>query len=214
MLENPAEQKREPRPDPLIALDEAFQRAMRENRLLAPPDDSARTNLQKMIQADSDDARTAAARDLYITELLARSKQALEALDTDAARTWIDAAALVAIDQGRIVEARIALNDRLIAMESANPVPASDFEIVEYVAPEYPRLAANRGLEGWVDLEFTVAADGTTRDIVVADASQERYFRDEAIAAVRQWRFKPRIYMGQAIDQHTFTRLRFVLTEQ
>jgi TonB family protein len=204
----------EPPPDPLIAVDAAFTNAMRENRVLTPPNDNARAHLQQMIRLGPTDARTDAARSLYVGELLARSKQALEALDPDAAGTWIDAAAEVAIDQTAILDARIALNQRLIAMESANPVPASEFKLLNYVPPEYPRAASTRGLEGWVDVEFTVAANGTTSDIVVADASHEHYFRDEAIAAVREWRFEPRVFMGQSIDQRTYTRLRFVLANE
>jgi TonB family protein len=209
-----ADKPSEPPPDPLVAVDAAFTKAMHENRLLTPPNDNARAHLQQMIRLNPTDGRTDAARALYVGELLARSKQALEALDPDAAGTWIDAAAEVAIDQTAILDARIALNERLIAMESATPVPASDFELVDYVPPEYPRGASTRGLEGWVDVEFTVAANGTTRDIVVADASHERYFREEAIAAVREWRFEPRIFKGQSIDQRAYTRLRFVLANE
>jgi protein TonB len=86
-------------------------------------------------------------------------------------------------------------------------------KIVDYVAPTYPRYAATRGIEGWVDLEFTVARNGATKDIEVGDASHERYFRDEAVEAVQQWRFEPRVFMDQPIDQRTFTRLRFVLAQ-
>lgn len=207
------EEDTEPKPDPLVALNESFELAMRENRLLTPPEDNARLHLEKMIQTKPNDALTAAARDLFITELLARSKQALEAIDTDAARTWIDAAAPVAIDQSAIVAARSAVDDRLIAMESANPIPISDLKVVNYVAPTYPRVAAARGIEGWVDVEFTVTAAGTTSDITVSDASRDHYFRDEAISAVRQWRFEPRVFLGRTIDQRTYTRLRFVLTD-
>jgi TonB family protein len=109
--------------------------------------------------------------------------------------------------------ARLALTDRLIAMESAKTLPASALTVINYVAPLYPRFAATREVEGWVDLEFTVGRNGATQDIRVADASHERYFRDEAITAVQQWRFEPRIFMDQPIEQKTFTRVRFVLAE-
>ena len=86
----------------------------------------------------------------------------------------------------------------------------SDLKVVNYVAPEYPDRALERGVEGWVDIEFTVATDGTTRDVTVADASTPTYFRREAVAAVEQWRFEPRVFMGRTIEQRSYTRIRFV----
>jgi TonB family protein len=210
----PVEQRREqPRVDPIVAAHEAFERAMRENRLLTPADDSARYHVESMLAAQTDHELTQRDRDLLVTELLARSTQALEGLDTEAARTWIDEAEHLAVDQGAVAMARLALTDRLIAMESAKTLPASALTVINYVAPLYPRFAATREVEGWVDLEFTVGRNGATQDIRVADASHERYFRDEAITAVQQWRFEPRIFMDQPIEQKTFTRVRFVLAE-
>ena len=39
--------------------------------------------------------------------------------------------------------------------------------------------------------------DGTTRNIKIADASHENYFRKEAVAAVEKWRFEPRVFMDR-----------------
>ena len=97
----------------------------------------------------------------------------------------------------------------LIEAESMKPYPASQLEIVDYVAPRYPMRAFNRNLEGWVDVEFFVTTDGTTRDVVVTDASHESFFRDQAVAAVERWQFEPRIFLGQPIEQRAYTRIRF-----
>jgi len=59
-------------------------------------------------------------------------------------------------------------------------------------------------------VEFTILPDGTTRDITVANASHASFFRKEAVAAVQQWRFEPRIFMNRPIEQRSYTRLRFV----
>jgi protein TonB len=148
-----------------------------------------------------------------VTELLARSAQSLEALDTDGARAWIDAAEPVAANPAQITAARNALTDGIIAMETAKPLPASALKLVNYIPPVFPRTAAERGIEGWVDVEFTVSANGSTRDISVADSSHERMFREEAMNAVAQWTFEPRIFMERPIDQRTHTRVRFVFSD-
>jgi protein TonB len=95
-------------------------------------------------------------------------------------------------------------------MESAKPVPASALKISTYVAPEYPQRALERSLEGWVDIEFTVGTDGMTHDVTVTAASHEAYFRREATDAVSKWQFEPRVFMGRAIEQTAYTRMRFV----
>jgi TonB family protein len=204
--------REEPKIDLVLVAHDAFDRAMRENRLLTPANDNARLHVKRMIDENPAHELAIQDRDLLVTELLARSRQALEALDPDAARTWIDEAERIAADQAPIAAARTSLTDGLIAMETAKPLPASALTVVDYVAPEYPRYAATRGLEGWVDVEFIVTSNGSTRDIAVADASHERYFREEAMAAVSQWHFEPRIFMDRPIDQKTYTRVRFVLT--
>ena len=203
--------REEPKVDLVLLAHDAFDQAMRENRLLTPANDNARLHVKRMIDENATHELAIRDRDLLVTELLARSTQALEALDPDAARTWIDEAERIAADQAPIAAARTVLTDRLIAMETAKPLPASALTVIDYVAPEYPRNAATRGVEGWVDVQFMVASDGSTRNIVVADASHERYFREEAMAAVSQWRFEPRVFMDRPIDQQTYTRVRFVL---
>jgi TonB family protein len=58
------------------------------------------------------------------------------------------------------------------------------------IQPDYPvdALAARR--EGEVELEFTIAANGTTKDIVVVDSSSPE-FEAPAVAALTKWRYSP-----------------------
>jgi bla regulator protein blaR1 len=58
------------------------------------------------------------------------------------------------------------------------------------INPEYPGEALQAGREGVVELEFTIAADGTTKDVVVVDASSPE-FEAPAVAALLRWRYLP-----------------------
>ena len=69
------------------------------------------------------------------------------------------------------------------------------------------RLVEADGRAGWLCAGGSYL--GSTRDISVADSSHERLFKSEAMAAVAQWRFEPRIFMDRAIDQRAHTRIRF-----
>jgi protein TonB len=65
------------------------------------------------------------------------------------------------------------------------------------------------GQEGWVTLEFTVTETGAVIDPWVTDAEPADVFDAAAIAAVRQWRFKPRIANGRAAAVRSSVTLRF-----
>ena len=80
---------------------------------------------------------------------------------------------------------------------------------LEYVAPKFPAATRNRGMSGWVELEFTVRAAGSTGDIVVTNSSPRRTFDNAASLAVAQWRYKPLTRDGKPIEQRIAVRIRF-----
>lgn len=199
-----------PAVDPIVEAVAAFDKAMAASRLLTPTDQSAKHYVEILIALNPNHEATHRAQQRLTNEFLSRATQSLEALDTEAARIWIDEAEGVGADPNGVRTARNNLTEQLIAMESSKPMPASALKIATYVAPEYPQRALERHIEGWVDVEFTVAVDGSTRDITVADASHDNYFRREAVAAVEKWRFEPRLFMNRPIPQRSYTRMRFV----
>ena len=196
--------------DPIKQASDAFAAAMAAGRLLTPADQSAKHFLNVLVTANRDHDLTQHARETLSHELLSRASQSIEALDDEAAAVWIKEAETINVDPAGVRQARDALTEHQIAQESAKRIPASALKVVTYVPPTYPQRALERGLQGWVDVEFTVAADGTTKDIAVVDASHDSIFHREAIDAVKQWRFEPRVFMNRTIEQRSYTRMRFV----
>jgi TonB family protein len=199
-----------PAVDPIKQASDAFNAAMAAGRLLTPPDQSAKHFLNVLLTTNKDHELTQRARETLSRELLSRASQSIEALDDEAAAVWIKEAEAINVSPEGVRKARDALTEHQIAQESAKRIPASALKVVSYVAPSYPQRALDRGLQGWVDVEFTVATDGTTKDIVVTDSSNDAMFRREAIDAVKQWRFEPRVFMNRTIEQRSYTRMRFV----
>ena len=66
------------------------------------------------------------------------------------------------------------------------------------VQPTYPRAALERGLEGWVIVEFTVTAAGSVADPRVVE-STHTLFERAAIDAALRFRYRPRIVNGQPV---------------
>ena len=62
----------------------------------------------------------------------------------------------------------------------------------------YPRRALQRGIEGFVIVEFTVTKQGTVRDPIVVEANPEGIFEQAAIDAAMKFKYKPRVVNGEA----------------
>lgn len=85
----------------------------------------------------------------------------------------------------------------------------SDLTLVRQATIEYPDDALQRGIAGWVDVEFTVATDGSVRNIIVLDAEPRHVFESAAQASLRRWRYRPVMENGVAVDARARLRLRF-----
>jgi len=97
-----------------------------------------------------------------------------------------------------------------IAFATAAPgVQRRDLEAVATPRPTYPPHAFRQGIEGWAEVEFTVTERGTTTDVAIVAAQPRGVFDDAAIAAVGNWKFRPRIVNGQPVAQRTSATLHF-----
>ena len=67
------------------------------------------------------------------------------------------------------------------------------------VAPVYPARALNRGLEGYVIVEFTVTRQGTVRDVGVVE-STSTLFERAAMESALKFKYKPRVIDGVAVE--------------
>ena len=94
------------------------------------------------------------------------------------------------------------------------PSPSSDdrnFQLTRKVEASYPQRALRQRIEGWVELTFTVTANGDVSDIKVIDSQPRREFDREATRALSQWKFKPRIANGKPVAASARQRLEFKL---
>jgi TonB family protein len=90
-----------------------------------------------------------------------------------------------------------------------NSVAAVILQRVYAVDPEFPEIAREHDLTGFVDLEFTVRADGTVTDVNVLKAQPKGVFEKAAVAAVSKWRYRPIERNGLPINEHARLRLNF-----
>jgi protein TonB len=84
-------------------------------------------------------------------------------------------------------------------------------KLVSRVNPIYPSDAARSRQEGWVEVAFTVSADGKVKDASVVTATPPRIFNAAALRAVQGWVFQPRLENGKPAEQSIRTRIEFKL---
>jgi protein TonB len=92
-------------------------------------------------------------------------------------------------------------------------IAEGDYLPIVRVAPVYPARALSRGLEGFVDLEFTVTTAGTVKDPLVIQ-STSKLFERAAIRAVLKFKYKPRVVDGVPVEvPGVKTRISFMLED-
>jgi protein TonB len=84
-------------------------------------------------------------------------------------------------------------------------------QLIKSASPAYPAEAVRARKDGWVQVEFTVDANGQVTDAKVANAEPPRIFNSAALEAVKRWTFKPAMANGKAVEEKMSRRIEFKL---
>jgi protein TonB len=83
--------------------------------------------------------------------------------------------------------------------------------LIYKVQPAYPWMARNLHVAGTVRLRAIIGTDGRIRELEVINGNV--YLQAAAVAAVRQWRYRPTLLNGVAVEVETFITVNFVLDQ-
>jgi TonB family protein len=83
--------------------------------------------------------------------------------------------------------------------------------LVQKVPPSYPEQALKAGLQGAVVLQAWIARDGSIRDLKLVNGSF--LLGQAAVKAVKQWRYRPYLRNGVAVEAETFVTVDFKLPQ-
>ena len=183
-----------------------------QDHLIEPANDNAKYFYVTLKQLEPNNpALTALLQDLG-SRLAAKARRALILGQPDAAKSWFDEASSVGFSSPemssiqRDLDAAIAKQNFMTAL-----VPQSELSLQKTVQPVYPLKAESGKIEGWVDVEFTLAETGKVKDVTVRASSTPGVFEDAAVKAVSQWRYKPVMRDGKPVPVRTQIRVRFTL---
>lgn len=88
-----------------------------------------------------------------------------------------------------------------ISQSTSLSIDDVDYLPLVTVAPQYPTRAAQRGIQGWILLSFTVDEQGNVLEdtVDVIDAEPQNIFNRSAIRAATKFKYEPRIRNGEAV---------------
>ena len=68
------------------------------------------------------------------------------------------------------------------------------------MSPKYPDLARKAKIEGQVILQALIDSDGTVKEAQILKSPGAKFgFDEEAINAIKQWRYKPGLQNGRPV---------------
>jgi TonB family protein len=186
---------------------------LRENgRLIEPAGVNAFERLQTLATQLPDAPEVRAEQQRLAFTLLDHGRTALVQGDLDRAELLTTRAETLV---PRMSNTR-ALREQITAAReereaASRVVQARELPRTREVPAAYPPDAERRGIEGWVDIEFTIATNGIPQNLVVRESQPAGVFDKSALDALRRWRFEPVMRNGSVVDQRAILRVRFAL---
>jgi len=74
-----------------------------------------------------------------------------------------------------------------------------EYALIHDGGPIYPHSAFQRGIEGYVIVQFDLTEQGTTSNSIILEASPAEVFNESALKTVSEYRFLPRIVDGKRV---------------
>ena len=187
--------------------------ALQEDRLIAPKGDNALALYDEVLAADPQSEAANRGRELVAEALLDRAWTLLRAGESDSVSKVLSDAQAAGAESAQVAELEQELKyQRTLEKAREGEVEAvvaiSALQAVKRVSPDYPRSARTEGLEGWVEVLFTVSAEGDVVEAQVSNSSDEVFDRN-ALAAIKRWRFKPLMQDGRPVPARTGVRFAF-----
>lgn len=101
-----------------------------------------------------------------------------------------------------IERASVDLDTGLELSNASISATDGDYLPLVAIAPQYPTRAAQRGIEGWCLVSFTVDGLGNVVEdtITVVDAEPANIFDRSSLRAAARFKFQPRVVDGQGVE--------------
>jgi periplasmic protein TonB len=185
---------------------ELAQARLAQGRLTEPDNDSAVFYVNQLRAADPKNSGLAQITGAVQAQIIDRARSSLDAGDMEKS----EALAQTAAGLGGSSELD-ALNDRIRQRKAGGgqllQMPEQSLTRATKLDVQYPARALATNVEGWVELAYTVGADGAVTNVKVLNAAPPKVFEASAAKAVSHLRYQPVVQGGKAIAVGTQVRI-------
>jgi TonB family protein len=187
---------------------ELAQSRLAQGKVTEPDNDSALFYVNQLRTADPKNSGLTQISGAVQAQILDRARSSMDGGDME--RT--EALAQMAAGLGSSSDLD-ALNDRIRQKKAAAgdvlQMPEQSLTRLNKLEVQYPARALQTNLEGWVELGYTVGADGAVKNVKVLNAMPPKLFEASASKAVSHLRYQPVVQGGKAIAVGTQVRIVF-----
>jgi TonB family protein len=182
------------------------QERVAQHRLLAPEGDNALQYYRSAVAIDAHASALPTLKNALAADLVDQARAAYAAGRASDAQPLMDAARELGVGNATLA----ALSSSATPAAAAAPKVVQQPRMTSALRPDYPREALAKGISGWVEVQFTVLANGRADQPLVTAAEPANVFNSAAISAVKRASFEPgRSDAGQAVPVQTKLRIRF-----
>jgi TonB family protein len=185
---------------------ELAQSRLAQGKLTEPDNDSAVFYVNQLRTADPKNSGLPQITGAVQAQIIDRARLSLDAGDMEKS----EALAQTAAGLGASSDLN-ALNDRIRQRKAAGgqllQMPEQSLARVNKLDVQYPARALATNVEGWVELAYTVGADGSVTNVKVLNAAPPKVFEASASKAVSHLRYQPVVQGGKAIAVGTQVRI-------
>jgi TonB family protein len=184
---------------------ELAQSRLAQGKLTDPDNDSALFYVAQLRAADPKNSGLAQVSAAVQSQITDRARASLDAGDADKAEALVQKASSLGASPDLD-----ALNEKIRQRKAGGYVlqmPEQSLTRLNKLDVQYPTRALQSNIEGWVELAYSVGADGSVSNIKVLSASPPRTFEASASKAVGHLRYQPVIQGGKAISVGTQVRI-------
>ena len=154
-----------------------------------------RVNVVKIVDATMPDIELEVIEEIDKPELIEEGVQ--DTPDTPEKQINLDSGPSLNIERASVdIDTNLSLDNASISATDGDYLP------LVAIAPQYPTRAAQRGIQGWCLVSFTVDGMGNVVEdtINVVDAEPASIFDRSSIRAAARFKFQPRVVDGQGVE--------------
>jgi TonB family protein len=182
------------------------QSRLAQGKLTEPDSDSALYYVNQLRSSDPKNSALPQISSAVQGQIIDRARAALDAGDMERSEALVQLAAGLGASSDLD-----ALNDKIHQRKAsgAGPLqmPEQSLTRVNKLDVQYPTRALQDGVEGWVEIGYTVGPDGAVTNVKVLNATPPKVFETSAIKAVSHLRYQPVVQGGKAIAVGTQVRI-------